>query len=68
MEVAKAIMTTPWHDAMTEHKYICVTLFIYYISLKPISNNLVGKDNLVSVVYLKPNCLFISLHAVPSIP
>ena len=67
MKVTQAMMTNPFHDVMPEHKVIFLSLFTYGISLKTISNTLVGNMNIVSVVPLEHNGLLVYVHVLPNI-
>ena len=42
VKVTQAMVATTWNHVIPEHKGICVAFFTFGISLKPVSNRLVG--------------------------
>ena len=61
-------MTTAWYDFMIEQKVIFVAFFIDIIGLEIISNTLLVDVNLLFVITLESNGLFVFGHVLPIIP
>ena len=57
-------MTTTWHHVIMENEGMFVAFFICGISMKSISNHLLGDLNIVFVVHLGPNGMFIYVHVI----
>ena len=68
MKGTQVMMTTHCNHDVTEHEVMFVAFFAYDISLKPISNDIVGGMKIVFVVPLEPNFLFIYVNFLSSIP
>ena len=68
MKVTQSTIDTPCHNVSVQQKFLFVEFFTYNTSLKPISNSILGPENMFFMAPLEHNGLLIKVHVIPIIP